>query len=453
LATAARDGSRSALRFYRRLPDELRRGLRPLNALDEGASFLAPPARAAVSTATEMLRRLARLRRVRYRMRRLEGPEAGTGRALACVLALDDQPARYWIRTFFAEPPAEEPLGDVRALDVRDAVRRVAPLADIALFQLPWPLSRVAHAGPVVPSSVPFWLDTGRPLDAIVAGERSGRDSRKDDARRVRRLGLTVRLGRGAAEVERFRRELYEPYGARRFGDLFSNVPAHAFRHACRAGWLLFLEDHGRTVAGAVLERWGRDVRILAFGAEVDGPVPTGLLLEACYFHSIRFAVERRIPRLSLGTVRPVLSDGVLRYKRKWGGVVGSPSTWEAFLLRYRNTAATRGALAAAPLIVDRGRDGLAALVGAGAGELATRLPRIDTPGLAEIACLTETPVVSATPAGHAAVRIVPAPAVWPPEAAAASAAALPEAVPVRDLLEGAAAADPERASRPAHGH
>jgi hypothetical protein len=449
-----REGSRGALGFYRRLPEEMRRCLRPLNLVDEGASLLAPPARALVGTATEMVRRLGQLRRARYRMRRLEGREAEGGRPLVCVLALDDLAARYWSRTLYAEPPAETSLGDVRALRMADAADRMAALADLSLFQLPWPLARMRRVGPLVPSSVPFWLDTSRPFDAIVAGERRGRDSRKDDARRVRRLGLTVRLGRAADDVERFRRELYEPYGARRFGDLFGRIPPHAFRHACRAGWLLLLEDRGRTVAGAVLERWGRAVRILAFGAETDGPLPTGLLLEACYFHSIRFAVEAGIPRLSLGTVRPVLTDGVLRYKRKWGGVLGRPSTWEAFLLRYRNTSAARGALAAAPLILDRGREGLAALVGAGGGDVAAQLAGVETPGLAEIACLTETGVVLAPPSARAVVRVVPAPGVWPPEAAVGGSAALPaEAVPVRDLLDRPPATDAEPAPRPAHGH
>ena len=442
-----------ALELYHRLPEEARRCLRPLNLLDECASFLSAPARAAVSTATEMLRRLLRVHRARYRMRRLHGRDAMTGRPLVCLLALDDLAARYWARTLFATPPVEQSLGEVRALRVRQAADRLAHLADLSLWQLPWPLSRLAGADPLVPSSVPLWLDTSRPLEAIIDGERSGRASRRDDVRRVRRLGLSVRLGSGPDDLARFQRELYEPYGAQRFGDLFSRVPSHAFRHACRAGWLLLLEDRGRTVAGAVLERWGRDVRILAFGVKTDGAVPTGLLLEACYFHSIRFAVDLGIPRLSLGTVRPVLSDGVLRYKRKWGGVLGTPSTWEAFLLRYRNTAAVRGALTAAPLVLDRRPRGLAALVGAGPGDLAAQVARVDTPGLSEIACVTDGGVLADARPLHGAVRVVPAPEVWPAAAAPKPSAPLvPEPLPVRELLRGPTPAHAELGAGPPHG-
>ena len=75
------------------------------------------------------------------------------------------------------------------------------------------------------------------------------------------------------------------------------------------------------------------------------------------------------------------------------------------------------GALAAVPLIVDRGRRGLAALLGVEAADLPAQVARIDTPGLSEIACLMETPVVADVRARHAGLRIVPGAEVWPPAA------------------------------------
>src|SRR5262249_46419454 len=261
-----------------------------------------------------------RLAGVGYPLHGLGGAEARASRIVP-----DDLSRRYWPHALSLGAPVDAPSGFVRALDVPPAARRTARGVDLELWQLPWPLSRRAIDAAIVPSAVPLWLDTARPLEAIVTGTPRGRSSRRDDARRVRRLGLTARLATTATECERFRRDLYEPYTSHRFGALFSSIPAHTFRHACRSGWLLLLEDAGPTVAGALLERWRRDVRIRAFGVAVDGPIPTGLLFEACYYHSIRFATETRLPRLSLGTTRPVLSDGVLRYKRKWGASVGAP--------------------------------------------------------------------------------------------------------------------------------
>ncbi|MEW6271639.1 MAG: hypothetical protein AB1689_20340, partial [Thermodesulfobacteriota bacterium] len=303
--------------LYRRLPEELRRRLRPLELADELASLLHPLARAPLATAVEAARRLSVLRRLRYPVRRLTG--AIDGIPVRCILAMDDASAAYWRRTLFACGADEERCGDVRALDVPGAAREARQAADLALWRLPWPLARRLGEEIVVPSHVPFWLDTARPIAAIVRGPPVGRSSRKDDVRRVRRLGLTVEVCVGAAEHERFRCELYEPYVRRRFGAAALAIPAHVFRHARRQGWLLLLRRAGRTVAGAQLERWGRDLRILAFGVDLTGDVPAGLALAACYYHAISFAVERGFRRLSLGSVRPVLTDGTQRYKRKWG--------------------------------------------------------------------------------------------------------------------------------------
>ena len=436
--------------FYRRLPEEWRRCLRPLNLADEIASFAPPPVAAAATTTTEMVRRLARLPTAHLPILRVSGREPHAGRSLVCLIAADPLSTRFWTRALFAGDVAVEELGTLHALDAGTAIEDTAAGADIVLRQLPWPLARRARGHVLVPSSVPLWLDTSCPFEAIVHGERRGRSSRKDDARRVRRLGLTMRLATDAPSREWFRRELYEPYASRRFGDLYLRVPPHAFRHAHRRGWLLLLEHGGRTVAGALLERWGRDVRILAFGVAIDAPIASGLLLEACYYHAIEFAAAQGFPRLSLGTTRPVLRDGVLRYKRKWGAALGRPSTWEAFALRYRNTAAVRSALTATPLVIDRGRDGLAALTGID-GMPADAVAALDTPGLREIGALVDaTPVVLAPPDPR--IRIVPPGAVWPVEAALpGSDATVAEAVPVRDLPDRAPAADAELARRAAH--
>jgi hypothetical protein len=402
------------LALYRQLPDEVRRCTRPLNLLDEVASFLPGALRAHIELATEMARRLGRLRRVRYPLRRLEGD------GLSCLVAADDLWTRYWRRTLFREPPGETLLAEVSALRIPAVAGRLAPTADLSLWQASWPVGRLTRRGARIPGSVRLWLPTARGLEEVVAGDRVGRDSRKDDVRRVRRLGLSARVTRDADEWERFRRALYVPYTQRRFGDLFVPVPVHAFRHARRSGWLVLLQRGGRAVAGAALERWGAETRLLAFGVDEHAGIPAGLLLQACYYHAIRFAVERRLPRLSLGAVRPVLTDGVLRYKRKWGGRLSAPASWDAFLFRYRNTRAVRRALAAAPLVIERREGGLAAVAGANGDALDVQLDRLDVRGLEELGCLVDGAAPARPPvAPFTPVTVVAPDAVWPPEARA----------------------------------
>jgi hypothetical protein len=372
--------------LYGRLPLDVRRLLRPLDLVDEAASFLPAAARAPVVTATEAARRVRALPQLRFAIRRVEGIVRGV--RASCLLAMDDTSARYWRRTLFEPGACETRMGELEGRHVERTAAAHAETADLALWRIPWPLARRLHHRMLVPAHVPFWLATDRPLDAIVHGDPAGRNSRKDDARRVRKLGLAVRVATGPAEHERFRRELYEPYTRRRFGDLALTIPETVFRHARRQGWLLLLEQAGRTVAGAQLERWGRDVRILAFGVADDG-LPPGLALAACYYHAIEFAVGEHVPRLSLGTVRPVPVDGVFRYKRKWGAAIGRPVTWDYFLLEAQSTPGARAILTAAPLVVRR-RGDLSVLSAAYGVDAAAHRAGLDTPGLRGVTLLED---------------------------------------------------------------
>jgi hypothetical protein len=391
--------------LYRRLPEEVRRSLRPLNLVDEAASLLPPPAAAPVRSITEMGRRLAHLHRVRYRVRRLEGVTAA-GLPFVGVLATDEHSARYWRGLLFAGAVREEIVATVRALAVPRVAERLAGGADLSLWQVSWPASLLVRRQALVPSWVPLWLPTDRPLDAIITGDRSGRAARKNDVRRIERLELSARLVQDPAAWDRFRRELYEPYVRGRFGDLGVVLPPHAFRHARRHGWLLLLDSGTETRSGALLEPHGEELRVLAFGASGSGAAAQAGV-EACYYHSLRLAVERGFRRLALGSARPVLTDGVLRYKRKWGGRLGSPQTFDRFLLRQRNTPPVRELLTATPLVVEYG-GGLAALVGACGVDPVQQLSRVDVPGLREIVLLSDAAVDGNAPrAPYSPLRVV----------------------------------------------
>src|SRR5262245_21712741 len=101
--------------YYRRLPEELRHNLRPLNGVDALASFLPSLMREPLVRTTDAVRRLAQLRRVRWAVRLVEGT-TDAGIALACVLIGDERSVRWWRETFFAGASRERIVGHVGAL-------------------------------------------------------------------------------------------------------------------------------------------------------------------------------------------------------------------------------------------------------------------------------------------------------------------------------------------------
>jgi hypothetical protein len=156
--------------------------------------------------------------------------------------------------------------------------------------------------------------------------------------------------------------------------------------------------------------------RIVAFGATAAAAAEGAI--EACYCEAIDQAAARGHRRLALGATRPVLTDGVLRYKRKWGARLGRTTTRDRFVLRLRNTAATRAALTTAPLVVEPTPGVLAALVGAEGADAAEQLRRLDLPGLAVMALLAGDPPGRRPALPHSPLRVVRAPEVWPAGAA-----------------------------------
>jgi hypothetical protein len=401
---------------YRRLPEDVRRCLRPLNLAEEVAARLPEPLREPALDLMDRTRRLLHLRHARFPRRRLTGCVGPTASRLTALVAADGVSSAWWREILFAEPPTEALLDtlDARAL-VATSRRQVAADVDLAVWQHPWPLPRPRDGALIVPSWTPLWLDVTGGLEAVVRGERSGRAARKNDLRRVQRLALTVRAG-DAADLLRFATDLYAPHVARRFGALGVPRPLHALRRAHRRGWLLMLERDGRPEAGVLVERDRDGPCITAFGATASAAAAGAI--EACYCAAIERAAANGDRRLALGATRPLLTDGVLRYKRKWGARLGTPATRDRFVVRYRNTPATRAALTASPLVVEHVPGVLAALVGAEGVDPGAQLRQLDTPGLAQIVLLTGDARGPCPRAPHTPVRVVPAPAVWPPGSA-----------------------------------
>lgn len=145
--------------------------------------------------------------------------------------------------------------------------------------------------------------------------------SLKSDLLKVARGGYTLEESRGTPEDWReFEDSMVVPYARERFGsDAWIASPA-MMRALRREARILFLEQEGRRVAGAcVLCRdgvaWipmlgvsGGDVERMREGA-----------LAATYAMTIEWARAAGMERINMGRTRGYGSDGIARYKRKWG--------------------------------------------------------------------------------------------------------------------------------------
>jgi hypothetical protein len=345
------------LRAYRRIPEPVRDGLRPLAALEELSSFLPPRPRRALEQLTQGCRSLSAVRRYRAPVVCLHGASRVDGAPLRVVLDLAGEGYAYWSDLLFAAPPEREVVGEV--CGPLGFLESSLPPADLTLLRHNRLARRRARARgfACVPTWVQLFLDTRRPLDAILEGGRSGRNSRKNDVRRVRAKGYRATLVRDSAEVRAFFADWYLPFSQARWGASLVRFDRDLMRRLSRTCELLWIERDGARVSAALLEPHGRLLRCVAFGLRDPEAVREGALA-ACYWLMIEHAVARGYETLRLGGSRPVMSDGALRHKLKWGGALGAVRQWDYLAVRVDpQSAVLRALLAVHPLVAeDAGR-------------------------------------------------------------------------------------------------
>lgn len=339
--------------LYRRLPEGVRYSLRPLNALDELSTHLPPHARVTAQRFIGGARSITALLRGRGRLVRLSGVSATDGGPLRALVDLGREGEAFWGGLLFAGRPTRTVIGETRnPLEIlRAGAGRFD--ADIVLLRHHrFARSIAERAGFItIPSWVETYIDTRGPLMDVLTRGSMRRRTLKSDLKRIERDGLEARLGSGD-DVTVFLRDLYEPVARARWGASYVSLPRSWMRQAPRFCQVLWVERRGERLGGALLEPRGREIRDVAVGLR-DAEDPHGIRA-AQYYFAIRHAIERGYQRLGLGGSRPVLSDGVLRTKLKWGAIPTRILQWDYLALALpRGPEALRGFLNEHSLIAE----------------------------------------------------------------------------------------------------
>lgn len=384
--------SRALRDVYRRLPASVRYSLRPLNALEESASFLPSRPRRALQELVLAYRSIASAVRHRGELALLVGPSRVDGAPLRVVTDLARDGLGYWTGLLFQAAPDRRSLGEVRG--PLGFTRLTLPEADLSLLRLNRMYRGRARARGYL--TVPAWvqasLDTRRSFDAIIEGERSGRNSRKRDVRQARKAGFYPVFARGPAEVRHFFEDWCVPFLEARFASAMVVPGTDWIRQLGRFCEVMWIERDGTRFGGAILERRGRALHGILFGLRDPADVREGVL-SAGYCFMIERAAREGYDAFEFGGSRPVLSDGILRYKLKWGAVLTSSVVqWDYFAVGIdAGNEAARTLLTAHPLIAeDDGRlvvvtSGDAAVLPPGVGLSGALVPSTSgwTPSLA----------------------------------------------------------------------
>jgi hypothetical protein len=215
--------------------------------------------------------------------------------------------------------------------------------------------------------AVPQWVrqkyDIPNTWQEVVASFRH--NTRKTDLRKVRKYGFTYRITQSEHDFREFYHRMYVPYLTTRFTDEVIIEPEWKVLRQCRKGELMQVLRDNRVVAAVLLHRSAGRLAYVWVGVpdDLEQELHTGAF-SAAYYFTIVHGYSHGCRLIDFLGSRPVLNDGLFRYKRKWGTYVeDSPVPRGDILLRpVRLGAAVRSFLRTNHFIVRDGQ-GIAAKI------------------------------------------------------------------------------------------
>ena len=262
---------------------------------------------------TRHLRALASVRTARIEL--LHGRLHTDGSQTCAVYAGNGTNAEYLLDALFAAIDSRRVLAHCAAFNLDRSLKHIPAEAEIIVCERPplWAfLGR--RVGEV---RLAAWLRQELTLADRTERWAIGRHLEREVERLIRRHSYRLEFSQDQSDKEQFFADFYGPYIRARHGRRAVTADRKTFLEATSGATLAKLIAGDAWTAGMLLQESGSTLRFGWFGSKTL-PAASGAS-EVLDVLIIRSAMQRGIRRISFGSSRPSLSDGVVRYKRKFG--------------------------------------------------------------------------------------------------------------------------------------
>ena len=149
------------------------------------------------------------------------------------------------------------------------------------------------------------------------------KNTKKTDLRKIRKYKLGYRLSKKESDFRDFYHHMYKPYLQKRFADEVLIEPEWKVLRQCRKGELLQIIRHDEIVAAALLHSSEGRLAYVWVGVpeNVSDEMYKGAF-SGLYYYTILHGFNLGCQEVDFLGSRPLLNDGLFRYKRKWGTLV-----------------------------------------------------------------------------------------------------------------------------------
>ncbi len=270
--------------------------------------------------------------------------------------------AEYLAESFLEGRVQRELVGRVPLWTLPSILRSLWPSVDLVTARVDRLSARLLfRVGYLL---VPEWVDLRLGVPEDVGALTRGNSSLKSDLRKIRRNGLSFEVSPAGADLETFYGRYYLPYARKHYGKYAYIRRLDALRRYYHHGALLWVLHRGERVAGCLVSPRDKMLRAVALGTLRGDQQHVEMgAISAIYYYVLEYARTLGCEEINYGGTRPILTDGALRFKRKWRmRMVEQPNCGYEFLIHWRRIGEDVLDLLSHTPLVFRDDDGLSAV-------------------------------------------------------------------------------------------
>lgn len=160
------------------------------------------------------------------------------------------------------------------------------------------------------------------------------KNTRKTDLRKIRKYRINYRLTKSDKEFRDFYHHMYVRYLRTRFGNAVIIEPEGKVIRQCRKGELMQIIRDDQVVGCVLLHKQEGRLAYVWIGVPdtIRGDMLKGVF-SAMYYYTILYGYQNGCTEVDFLGTRPLLNDGLFRYKRKWGTYIEDSPVPRGYML------------------------------------------------------------------------------------------------------------------------
>jgi len=253
----------------------------------------------------------------------LRGREKESGEDINVFYMGNRENLGFILNRLFSEYEEQDCVKNIPAITLRNLVKKYAPNADLLFIDVELLYCRmISKAGFI---SIPHWVRQSYRVPDTWQGVLGSfrKNTRATDLRKVRKYGFTYSLTSKESDFRFFYHHMHKPYLQSRYEDLVILEPEWKFMRQCRKGCLMQIIREGQVMGGVVLHRTDARLAYVWIGIRkgLEPELMKGVF-SAMYYFTLLHGYEGGCGEVDFLGTRPIINDGLFRYKRKWGTFV-----------------------------------------------------------------------------------------------------------------------------------